>query len=568
MQYSLSIHTNNGTSSAALPYPFPAEGERHYTFGCIQVTAAFQKKQEATLVTFTASSKEQTACYLSLCGEGDGTLFSFEGVIEEEHILRQSPHDVEMWHIKMDGSAVPMVAVSNENGAALFISDNPAHCDNYTTQHFLPKEKKFYLSSGDCGGSPNFEGQEFSAHYHKIGGEKTHIFRFFSVQINGAPSVKRIRRAAFSYIDKVFGEGSDRLYHSLCFSGNYMHYRRNESGTSRCWIVPGIQYANAQYSRDSYYQTWILPVDMETECYNAFREENITDAEYPCLYLIWSYRIHQKGGSYNKELTRRAYEILLFNMQKKNDGGYYPNCRETGAFRNWFDICCYALDDVDAYSQGLCVTALRAASELGFPSDELYERAKAKYLSLFNGEFIPMSEKKPYLAVDYSVGDVLHTLFFGEPFIPDEMVKKTYSRVMQSAANTSYGVKVISDENGEFLPMEAYGANGFVHPEMKRMESGRYANGGSYHLYEMLFHIHAHLHHIPEAVDNMINRLAIDLNYDGATHEYTHTVTGFCGKANQGWNAAVYAIWDTLCQKGKGDDRFFDAAEKMLREIE
>ena len=46
-----------------------------------------------------------------------------------------------------------------------------------------------------------------------------------------------------------------------------------------------------------------------------------------------------------------------------------------------------------------------------------------------------------------------------------------------------------------------------------------------------------------------------------------HTVRGFGSKANQGWNAAVYAIWDIVCRRGDGDGRFFAAAEEKLKEI-
>ncbi len=80
----------------------------------------------------------------------------------------------------------------------------------------------------------------------------------------------------------------------------------------------------------------------------------------------------------------------------------------------------------------------------------------------------------------------------------------------------------------------------------------------------MMFHIDAHLHGAPDAVDNMIRRLYIDLDFDGATHEYMHTLHGNGVKANQGWNAAIYAMWDALCRDGRGDRRFFDAAEDKL----
>lgn len=211
---------------------------------------------------------------------------------------------------KWTGSAVPMAAVTERGRTDLFISDQPGHCDNYTTQYFLPETGEFYLSSGDPGGSPNFEGDAFSPYYHEVGGGKTHTFRFVAKSC-AATSLKAIRREAFLTIDKIWGDGCGSAYHAVSFASNYMHYRRNESGTSDFWIVAGIQYANCQYVRDSFYQTWILPVEMEMQCYHAFREDWLKEAENSLIYLIWSYRVVKKGGTFNRELARKAYDIMM-----------------------------------------------------------------------------------------------------------------------------------------------------------------------------------------------------------------------------------------------------------------
>ena len=571
MNYSILLHTENATHTLFdVSDIFTADGTRETICGNIKVTATFTKKNSTTLVSLVASSAGEAACYFSLYGKGEGTLYSFNDKYEEEHILRQSPHDYKNYHFKMDSSAIPMVAVCAET-TEIFISDNPAHCDNYTTQRILPQTGEFYLSSGDPGGSPNFNGEEFLPYFHAIGGGVTHEFRFIAFRRN-AKTVKAIRRESFLAIEAVWGEGRDSIYRAMCFSGNYMHYRKNESGTSNYWIVAGIQYGNCQYIRDSFYQTWILPAEMEAECYRAYtgkkaEEMEIYQAENPLLFLLWAYRVVKHGGTADKSLTDRSYEVMMQCMDKHGDGGYYPNCREDGSFRNWFDICRYEFDDVDSYSQGLCVCALRAAKELGYDVGDYYEKAIRRYLSLYNGTFIPLSEKKPCLALDYSVGDLLHYMLFGTTFIPDEMVQATYRHIMASEAKTPHGTKVVAAADGSYLPMEAFGAYGSVHPEMAQLDIGRYANGGSYHVYEMFFHIAAHLHGVTEAVDNMIWRLFIDLDFDGATHEYMHTVRGFGAKANQGWNAAVYAIWDELCERGVGDRRFFEAAEEKLHSI-
>lgn len=561
MNYSLLLHTETGAHTLPISWDdLPACAE--ITCDGIAVTLTVWDTRGIRTVTLTASSDTPRSCYFSLYGKGDGTIYSFDGACTEEHLFRQSPHDYQSYHFRMDGTAVPMIAVCHEK-TDLFVSDQPGHCDNDTTQHILPQNGECYLSSGDPGGSPNFEGDPFLPRAHAIGDGQTHTFRFF-YRACRADTLKAIRREAFLLIDDAVGDACGNLYHAICFGSNYMHYRVNESGSSRFWIVAGIQYANCQYARDSFYQTWILPAEMEEECYHAFRESWVQRAENPLFYLIWSYRVARKGGTPNLALAKNAFDIMMTSLHKGPRGDYLPQGDEHGAFRNWFDICCYEFDDVDAYSQGLCVCALRAAKALGFDIGDEYEAAKAQYLSLYHDGYLPLSRKKPWLSLDVCVGDLLHALLFGETILPDDIMRSTYRRVMESKAVTPHGIKVVSAPDGEYLPIDAYGAYGFVHPAMAKMDLGRYANGGSYHLYEMMFHIDAHLHGAPDAVDNMIRRLYIDLDFDGATHEYMHTLHGNGVKANQGWNAAIYAMWDALCRDGRGDRRFFDAAEDKL----
>ena len=188
-------------------------------------------------------------------------------------------------------------------------------------------------------------------------------------------------------------------------------------------------------------------------------------------------------------------------------------------------------------------------------------------MSLWNGEYIPLSEKKQYLAVDVALGEVLYFMLFDELFIPNEMIEKTYRRIVDSEAKTPHGIKIVSAPDGSFLPVEAFGLNGYVHSGFDTIETGRYANGGSYHIYEMLFHIVAHLHGIPDAEKNMTERLFIDFDYDGATHEYMHTIKGIGVKANQGWNACIYAIWEELIRRGRATTAYFEAADKKLASI-
>ena len=568
MDYSILLHTEGGAYSVCALTDDSASAK--YTVGNISVDVDISRDGKMTTVELTAEGDGK--CYFSLYGKGKAAFFSFNDECAHEQVLRQSPHNPTEYLFAIDGSPVPMIAAVGKT-TDIFISDNPSHCDNYTTQHIIPEKEEFYLSSGDPGGAPNYHKSrdceyepDNHPYYHDVS-SKPHVFRFIWVK-SGATTVKSIRRDAFLAIDKKWGEGDGSVYRAVSFSSNYMHIRKNESGTSDLWVVPGIQYANCQYNRDAFWQTWILPAYIEEQSYRANSEKSIQEAEYPLFFVIWSYRVKMSGGTVCKEKCDIAVRKIFEGLNKVGDGRYCPDGDERHSYRNWFDICCFEDDDADAYSQGLCVCALRAAKELGYDIGDRYDKALSYYKTLFNGEFVPLSLKKPYLTLDYSVGDLLHYILFGETFIPDEQVRVTYKKIMSSKAKTPYGTKIVAAPDGEYLPIEAFCAYGEPNPEMARLDLGRYANGGSYHIYEMMFHIAAYIHGVDGALDNMIWRLMIDLDYDGATHEYMHTVKGNGVKANQGWNAIIYVFWDIICKRGIGDRKFFDAAEEKLKTIE
>ncbi len=561
MKYNLILHTE------ILDFDLMPlfDNQDHISLGDIDVYIT-RKKVDDKIDLYELKAVGKGSCYFSVHGCGDGEMYSFNDKCSEEHIFRQSPHDCYQHVFKIDGTAVPCVSVVNDDETYIFISDNPSHVDNYTTEHILPESKEFFLSSGDPGSSPNFNSsKEFYPYYHNLS-EKDHVFRFIVVK-SDSKTLKTIRRDIFMSIQKTWGDGSDSLYKSVCFSSNYMHLRKNETGNSDVWIVPGIEYASAQYTRDAFWQTFILNSYYTEQCYHAVSIDVLKRAEYPLFFVLWSYRTYIQGGKVDKEKLDEIYNFIMKTFSKHKDGRYCPDGRKDGSYRNWFDICCYEYDDCDSYSQSLAICTLRCLKELGYDIKDKFEKAIEYYKTLFNGEFVYMSAKKPYQALDFAMGDLLYKYLFNESFLDDEIVQKTYSHIMNSRAKTPYGVKITSDRNGDYLPMEAYGAYGYVNPEMARMDLGRYANGGSYHIYEMLFHIEGYLHNSENALSNLIDRLMIDLNFDGATHEYMHTLRGNGVKANQGWNACVYAIWEEFVKRGIADPLFFEKAEEKMKEL-
>ena len=565
MKYFYVLHTP--VENYVFPADVFAEKGEAFSVGGFTLKAEKTRKNGYSVCDLTVSSGESAEVYLSLMGSGGEKFYSFEGECREERIFRQSPHNAERYQFKMEKSAIPMVAAVSEGEAEVFVCDNPSFFANATTQSINPGKGEFLLSSGDPGSAPNFqESDDFAPIFHNIGGKLTHTLRFIAFRA-AAGTLKAVRREVYRAIEAVWGENSPSLYRATCFAGNYMHMRKNEKGTSEKWIVAGIQYANCQYFRDSFYQTLIMDAETEAECYRALTEKAAFNAENPLMCLIWSYRLMRGGREYNRALADFSFKTMIECMDKYGDGGFYPNCTPHGDFRNWFDICAFAFDDVDAYTQGLLVCALACAEKMGYPVGGRREAAIARYLSLFNGEYIPLSEQKQYLALDVAVGEVLYHYLFGETFIPDEMFLATYRRICESAAKTPHGIKIVSAPDGSYLPVEAYGLDGYVHEGFATLDTGRYANGGSYHVYEMLFHIAAHLHGAAEAEGNLIERLMIDLDFDGATHEYMHTVRGNGVKSGQGWNAGIYSIWEDVMRRGKAGRAFFDAADKKLESI-
>lgn len=133
-------------------------------------------------------------------------------------------------------------------------------------------------------------------------------------------------------------------------------------------------------------------------------------------------------------------------------------------------------------------------------------------------------------------------------------------------SKTSFGFKVVSLPNGEYLPAKMYDVNGYVSQanREKDMSDGRYFKGGSYFLYDNLFLIDAYLHGVKEAEDELIERVSLDFKIGATTYECLNTKTGEPWKPNMGWNVAVYAIWRKLADEGKACNRPFETVDKIV----
>lgn len=508
-----------------------------------------------TRLEISVRGKEKA--FITVRAEYDsGELFTFSGKKEKYGVFRQSPHDVWDHVIATPKEAVPMVALYKDSEYTVLFSDNPAKYDNYTVQIVSPEEKYMQISSGDNG---KISGGELTFAPYYVQNPRFTVILFKSK----ATSLLELRKDIFYKIDAAFGEKKLSKFHAICFSSNYMHYRCNEMGSSKCWVVPGIDYCNKQYPRDAFWQSMIFPLEMEQECYDGVYKGRYRYAENALIFLIWSYRLKKKGGRPDEERINDAIEYISAHVK---NGTYITGEEEKLAYRSWYDLCSFENDDVVSYNQGLFVVAIMAAKALGIniPFDE--KEANKRYNELFNVEkgYFPLSMKKTQiLSLDPTVGDLLAYFLFDKKLLKDKNVVAHYRKTFQ-VSNTVYGAKITCRENGEYCTLDDYSAYGEYDCGLEHATKGDYSWGGSYYLYEMLFHMAAYIHGEKQAEDNMIERSAIDFRVGGTYFEHINTVTGRGNKPNQGWNCCVYPIWQKMIEKGMADERFFLEMEKIL----
>ena len=541
--------------------------------GGMRVTLTLKKLGGVCLFEAAAASDAGADCYFSLIRSNVmNEMLGFIGPVEEREIYRQSPHDPNQYQLRMKKQAIPMGAAKIEGGYEIALSDAPYYSDNYTTQEFIPEEHRFAISSGDSGRKPGYQGGlSFEPYYHHIGGEKKHIFRFL-IFSSEAKSLARLRLDTFRAISQCFGDGGNSLYRAICFSTNYMHLRKNETGTSDCWVVAGIEYGNTQYIRDSFWQSMILPDAISAECNKVLTAQRCVNAENPLILLLWAYRVFKAGSAPRMEDVNGALERIRFCT---TDGCFHPKMDSFGRvdFRSWFDLCAHTDTDVITYNQGLYAAAMHGAYEMGCATEEEYLLAAERYRGMFIKELgiYPVSREKVALCVDALVGDLLHRLLFGTHILPSEDVVSHY-KIVCDRCSTKYGVKVCAALDGSYNDVSFFGIDGyladyFTDPKYQA-RPGHYIWGSSYFIYEMLFHIDACLQGAPGAEQNVIDRTLLDLSLGSTYFEHIDTVSGEPNKANQGWNAAIYAIWNQLMQEGAVSGRYFEEVDKYLAAVE
>lgn len=525
----------------------------------INVEAVISRKDNLLRFEIKANSATDKTCYLSLQSNyKNGSLYSYRQEELSSKIFRQSPHDPDNYGFgELVMQDLPMFAIKNDHGFTIAINDSPCFYDNYTTQTFSPDKHTVKLSSGDNG---NFFNQKpkkvkIESYYFQLGKGKSHTFNGIIVNSN-AKDLNEMRRDVLSSIAKRWGNNiENNSFATTAFSSNYMLLRKNERKSSTYWVTPGIGYSNKQYTRDAFWQSMVLPANFAQECYKNEEVLASPGAERPLIVMIWAYRTKLAGGQPNLDILKKTLDYI--EKHTKN-GMYYSKNNNIKNYQSWCDMVGFNDDDVIAYNQGLLAVALLSAESLGLKPSVSSELAIQKYQEMFNKEkgYFPFSQQKDLLAVDPLVGDLLAQLYFKKKILSDESVLSHYKQVV-SKAKTKYGYKVTCLANGDFAPREAYFAKDFTDIDFR--DIGSYQWGASWYLYDMLFLIDSYLHGAPDAIDEIKWRASLDYKLGGTYFEFINTVNGTTNKPNQGWDAAIYAIWSKLIKDGKADKSMFDA---------
>jgi hypothetical protein len=553
------------------------------------IDIAFSLTPKGVYTAFRASARhpgDEATVYFALRGQyADGTPYCFNGPVPGSEIYRQSPHDVDAWIVTtIAEQAVPMVSVQTPQGFTVALSDTPAAYNNFTSQEFYPAQRTIGLCSGDSGASPGLKpdtskvlnldynaeaGQKFTPgkvqrYHHWISPGTTHHFDGIIFNSN-ASTLNGLRKVVNQYAAEHFSNGRYKNYFgALAFTTAYMNLRTNDSGKSKFWVVPSVEYANTQYGRDAFWIATMLPPQYDAECMASELHTVNPFAEYPLFAIIWAYRAFKNNRPV--DLTKVQAYVNEIERRARNHE-YYAYDAKTGRldFQYWGDVMAFEKDDVIAFNQGLFALALRAAKTMGLKIVSDPDRAAAQYRSLFNAElgFYPISrQKNTILGPDPLVPDLISQIYFDVKLLESSTVRQHFNRMM-TKSKTPYGFKIVATANGDYLPAEAYDVPGYLSQvNREKMPDGRYFRGGSYFLYDNLFLIDAYLHGIAEAEQALIWRVCLDFKAGNTTYETLNTKTGEPWKPNMGWNVAIYAFWQQLVDQGKADGKLFEAVNR------
>lgn len=573
-----------------LPSDLRAPWDTTFHVEDLEVQVILQPKNNYTAFTARVASVAPKKVFLSLKAHYDPDRyqpFNYNGVVDSAEVFRQSPHDINAWIVNTIAmQAVPVAALKSPDGFEVAVSDAPFRYDNFTTQAFYPLQAVLSLNSGDNADTPGLQPdtsqelnmdynadktQKFSpgsviAHYHKIEAGLDHEFSGIIFH-SSATDYKGLRKDISLRAADHFSHGKYSDYFgALSFTSAYYNLRTNDSGKSKYWVVPAVEYGNTQYGRDAFWISTILPAEYASECIKSELAEVNHFAEYPLFAIIWAYRAIHEGFEIDKGLIQRYVDAIEKRAQQNS---YYSYWEGDGRldFQYWGDVIAFEKDDVIAYNQGLFALAIEMADQLGLQVQSDPDAAATIYQEMFNEAygFVPVSRQKLILSPDALVPDLLAQLYLDRKLLPTAMVQSHFDR-MVNHAKTSYGFKIVSSPDGSYLPASMYDVPGYQSQvNREQIPDGSYFRGGSYFLYDNLFLIDAYLHGIEEAEDLLLWRVGLDFEAGATTFETLNTKTGEPWKPNMGWNVAIYSFWRQLVDSGKADQSLFEYVDSIVK---
>jgi len=543
-----------------------------------------------TVFKAVASRKNgQSNVYFSLRNNYTSQVpYNFDGEVKSPEIFRQSRHDVNAWVVKgIAEQAVPVIALKSDTGFMVALNGSPALYENFTSQAFYTGEKTADLSSGDNGESPGlkpdtaktlkmdynadktqvFTPGKVLAYYHQVTSNKPHLFEGI-IFTSKANNLQLLRKDINQYAADHFSNGKYKDYFgAVSFTTAYMNLRVNETGKSKYWVVPSVEYNNIQYCRDAFWIATMLPPEISSDCLKNELDSVNLYAEYPLITIIWAYRAWKE----KKEVDLEKVQQYVHAVDRHSKNNYYYSYNDYDGrldFQYWNDLIAFDTTDVVTYNQGLYALAILGAKEMGLKTTSDPDKARRNYQLMYNTEqgFYPVSKKKNLImGPDPLVPDLLSQLYFNKPMLDTKSVNSHYNKMVKFS-KTNFGFKVVSLPNGEYLPAAMYDVKNYQSQVSRsKMPDGQYCQGGSFFLYDNLFLIDAYLHGIKEAADELSWRASLDFGIGATTYECLNTVTGEPWKPNMGWNVAIYSIWRKLVDEGKADDRLFNKIDSIVK---
>lgn len=301
------------------------------------------------------------------------------------------------------------------------------------------------------------------------------------------------------------------------------------------WIRPSPHYSGS-WLRDSFWTTGYLgsgmgrralerfgsrlnaagqaPTKLDTASGPAYYH----DDESTLLYLIWAAR----DGGQSADRLSRAWGWVRRHVA---DGGYWTG---QGNFHTWYDTLIFPDRDVAAYNQGLYATAAIAATRWGLADAKDADAARDFYRWMVRPDlgYLPISLRLDYHDASALVGELLARSLFGQALLHDATVVATVRALPRSGP----GFPVLARRDGSYLD-----PGQFFLPSAK----GRYQNGGSWLLYDVLAWSVASKAGMDEAREMAMKRMRLE-SVDGTLYEYLPTGPSANNtplRVNYAWNS-------------------------------